>query len=92
VSFSRIRETLRFHPQWTLEGGVDQVLQAIRNGKVIDYRDARYSNVKFLSEDDGMKLLPVQNGWAKDMVDAWDRQQPAGPRADIQLGETLAAQ
>jgi len=50
VSFYRIRETLGFKPDWTLEAGIKQVLEALRAGKVEDYRDPRYSNVASLKE------------------------------------------
>ncbi len=51
VSFARIRRQLNFQPEWTLERGVTQVISAINSGLVQDYRDARYSNVKFLREE-----------------------------------------
>jgi nucleoside-diphosphate-sugar epimerase len=51
VSFSKIRKELHFTPAWTIEQGVKQVIEAIQSGRVKDYRDARYSNYKFLSEE-----------------------------------------
>lgn len=56
VSFNKIRDVLNFKPHWTVEKGIAQVLEALRSGKVGDYRDARYSNVKFLTEE-GMSRL-----------------------------------
>lgn len=50
VSFYRIRDVLGFKPDWTLEEGINQVLDALRTGKVTDYRDPRYSNVASLKE------------------------------------------
>jgi nucleoside-diphosphate-sugar epimerase len=49
VSFAKIRQQLNFTPKWTLEQGIQQVLEAIARGEVVDYRDAKYSNVQFLS-------------------------------------------
>jgi nucleoside-diphosphate-sugar epimerase len=46
VDFSKIRRMLGFAPQWTVEKGVLQVVEAIRSGKVRNYRDIKYSNVK----------------------------------------------
>lgn len=69
VSFARVRQALQFSPEWTIEAGITQVLEEIRNGNVTDYLDPRYSNVKFLSEEVGRNKLPVQNGWAKELVD-----------------------
>jgi nucleoside-diphosphate-sugar epimerase len=49
VSFAKIRQRLSFEPGWTLEQGIQQVLEAIARGEIIDYRDPKYSNVQFLS-------------------------------------------
>ncbi len=48
VDFSRIREDLGFTPAWTIEMGINQVIEAIRSGHVTDHLDPRYSNVKAL--------------------------------------------
>jgi nucleoside-diphosphate-sugar epimerase len=50
VSFRRIRDELGFLPEWSLEGGVRQVLHALDSGAVGNYRDPKYSNVLYLSE------------------------------------------
>lgn len=63
VEFRRIREGLGFQPVWNLEAGVQQVLDAMRSGKIADYQDARYSNVKFLSAPDARVHLPVMEDW-----------------------------
>ncbi len=33
-----------------------------------DYRDAQYSNVKFLSEEFGLESLKTRNGWESDIL------------------------
>lgn len=72
VSFAKIRNTLGFTPRWTLAGGIEQVIDAIRMGRVHDYRDARYSNVKFLVEGGAAGLVRSQYNWASElMVDSW---------------------
>jgi nucleoside-diphosphate-sugar epimerase len=63
VDFTRISRTLGFSPEWTLEEGIQQVIVAIRSGKVTDYKDARYSNVKFLSEEIGTGTLRIGREW-----------------------------
>jgi nucleoside-diphosphate-sugar epimerase len=63
VEFRRIREAIGFQPVWKIEAGVQQVLDAIGSGKVTNYQDSRYSNVKFLSEPDGREQLPVMEDW-----------------------------
>lgn len=67
VNFRRIREELGFEPKWSIEEGIEQVLDAVRTGRVTDYLDPKYSNVKFLTED-GRDMLKVQNGWAHELI------------------------
>ncbi|MCI0645022.1 MAG: NAD-dependent epimerase/dehydratase family protein [Chloroflexi bacterium] len=66
VNFSKFENNLGFKPRWIIEQGINQVIEAIRSGKVQDYRDAKYSNVKFLSEEED--LVRPQNGWAYDLI------------------------
>lgn len=68
VSFSKIKNTLGFEPQWTVEQGVRQVIEAIESGRVINYQDAKYSNVKFLSDEGTSRLIRRQNRWAHDLI------------------------
>lgn len=69
VEFHRIREELGFRPVWTIEAGVQQVMDAMRSGKIIDYQEARYSNVKFLSAPDTRLNLPVMEDWVPKFLD-----------------------
>lgn len=68
VNFNKIRRLLGFEPKWTLEQGVLQVIEALRSGLIEDYRDARYSNVKFLSEEGVFRVLRYENGWAYALI------------------------
>jgi nucleoside-diphosphate-sugar epimerase len=68
VDFSKIHDTLSFAPEWTVEGGVQQVINAIQSGKVSDYRDAKYSNVKFLTEEGIFRLERKGEGWAYQLL------------------------
>jgi len=68
VDFGKIRSALGFIPQWRVEDGIQQVIEAISSGRVADYRDARYSNVKFLS-DEGADCLTKTNGWAHELIE-----------------------
>lgn len=68
VNFSKIRRVLGFQPKWTLERGVQQVIEALRSGMIQDYRDARYSNVKFLSEEGVSRLFRHENDWAHALI------------------------
>jgi nucleoside-diphosphate-sugar epimerase len=63
VDFGKIQGVLGFHPRWTVEQGIQQVLEAIATGKVTDYGDAKYSNVRFLGESLASQTLQVENGW-----------------------------
>jgi len=66
VSFAKINNLVGFEPQWTLEMGIQQVLEAIARGEIADYRDAKYSNVKFLSTQGTERLS--RSTWAHEML------------------------
>ncbi len=68
VNFGKIRNTLGFMPQRTLEQGVAQVIKAIRTGKVLDYQDARYSNVKFLDTRGTSHLVRQGSNWTQELL------------------------
>lgn len=67
VDFTKIQTTLGFEPQWSIERGISQVIEALRSGQVSDYRDSKYSNFKFLAEEGHSKIHPV-NGWAGELI------------------------
>lgn len=66
VDFSKIRNLLDYEPRWTVDDGIQQVLEAIANGEVTDYRDAKYSNVAFLTQEGTTGLARDQ--WARDLI------------------------
>lgn len=68
VNFNKIRQNVGFTPKWTVERGIEQVIEALRNGNIADYRDAKYSNVKFLSEEVLLTRIRCENGWAYEML------------------------
>jgi nucleoside-diphosphate-sugar epimerase len=68
VNFNKIRRTLDYVPKGTIKQGVRQVIEAIESGRVADYRDAKYSNVKFLSEEGASSLIRSENGWAYELM------------------------
>jgi len=51
VDFSKIRNHLNFVPQHTLQYGINQVLQAIEQGQVLDYKHPQYNNARYLQEE-----------------------------------------
>jgi nucleoside-diphosphate-sugar epimerase len=69
ADFRKIREQLGFVPRWTITEGIDQVIDVIRSGEVKDYRAAKYSNVKFLTEEQNpVSLVRRESRWAYDLV------------------------
>jgi nucleoside-diphosphate-sugar epimerase len=66
VEFGKIRNQVGFEPRWTVEAGIQQVLEAIASGEVADYRDTRYSNVKFLTEAGTTGL--ARDNWARELI------------------------
>lgn len=69
VDFSRIRKVLNFTPEYTLESGIQQVVEAIHSAQVLDYRDAKYSNAKFLTDEHARQMLTVDRDWAKHLLE-----------------------
>jgi hypothetical protein len=68
VNFFKIKETLGFLPQYTVEQGIQQVIGAIESGKVKDYRDPLYSNVKFLSAEDSALHSHHLSSWTQELL------------------------
>lgn len=64
VSFSKIRKLLGFYPEWTVERGIEQVIDAVQSGRVKDYKQPQYSNIKFLTLEGITRLDRHENGWA----------------------------
>ena len=69
VSFDKISKVLGYQPEWTLERGVGQVIEAIRSGKVRDYKDMRYSNVKFMTAVGLTRLARPSMNWEKVLIE-----------------------
>jgi hypothetical protein len=86
VEFRRVRESLRFQPVWTLEAGVQQVLEAMRSGKIVDYQEPCYSNAKFLSAPNLRKHLPVMEDWVADYLCRTCTLKADLPPAFVQVG------
>jgi nucleoside-diphosphate-sugar epimerase len=51
VSFGKMQQHLGFTPRRTVAEGILEIKAAIESGRIPDYRDARYSNHKTLSEE-----------------------------------------
>jgi nucleoside-diphosphate-sugar epimerase len=69
VNFDKIRRTLDYAPRWTVEQGIQQVIDSIQSGQVKDYRDAKYSNVRYLDSEGMLRLLRRENGWSYQVID-----------------------
>lgn len=82
VSFYKIREELGFKPDWTLEAGINQVLDALKAGKVTDYRDPRYSNVASLKELTDRTFLSTAADDARELIYAGDEEYRMPARLD----------
>lgn len=72
VRFGKIERSLRFEPKWTLEAGVRQVIAAIGTREVSDYREARYSNVKFLNERAATATMRRVKDWERLLIERPD--------------------
>jgi len=68
VDFTKIRRAIGFEPRWTLETGVQQVIQAIQSGRVRNYRDPKHSNVAYLSTVGMSRFTGYNNGHTYDLL------------------------
>ena len=86
VTFKRIRDELDFTPDWTLEGGVMQVLTALRSGSVANYRDSKHSNVLYLTGMSDSVYLTTETDYARGLIsEAETRERPTGgPNGEAQ--------
>ncbi len=50
VNFDRIGKELGYRTTWTIETGIDQILEAIRSGEITDYQSSENSNVQWFKE------------------------------------------
>jgi nucleoside-diphosphate-sugar epimerase len=82
VRFAKITQWLGFEPNWTLEAGIAQVVNAFRDGRVSDYRDDRYSNAQFLSNQEGQKYFTADVAWMNPEADLGFRMREAGHSQD----------
>jgi dTDP-D-glucose 4,6-dehydratase len=78
VNFSKIQLMVGFRTKWSVEDGVRQVVSAIRAGEITDYREARYSNERYLNEMNGNGLDRPQIQWAYDLLRELPSPQPSG--------------
>jgi nucleoside-diphosphate-sugar epimerase len=60
VDFSKIQQTLGFHASVPLEVGIREIVTAVREGKVDDWNDPVYSNVKTLQVE-GLRILNFEH-------------------------------
>ena len=50
VSFKKIRELLNFKPDYDVRDGIKEMAEVLKRGLIKDYRNPRYSNVKYLED------------------------------------------
>ena len=65
--FKKVFNTVAFKPKWTMEDGVKQVIAAFKTGKIKDYQDPKYSNVKYLSQD-FLEQMNYTTGWEEKLI------------------------
>jgi nucleoside-diphosphate-sugar epimerase len=70
IKCTKIQRELGFVPQWTVEQGIRQVMTAIHSGRISNYRDPIYSNVKFLSQHREWihRFYQGNHAWAYEMI------------------------
>jgi nucleoside-diphosphate-sugar epimerase len=51
VSFESVRNALGFSPEWTLEAGIEEIVELLRSGVIEDSTDPRYRNAEPVLRD-----------------------------------------
>ncbi len=71
VSFDKASRVLNFQHSWSLESGIEQVVNKFKSNEIHDYSLIDYSNVMHMSEE-GRELLGAleYSGWEKDLLEA----------------------
>jgi nucleoside-diphosphate-sugar epimerase len=87
VEFSKITKMLGFIPRWTLQEGIKQVIAALENGEVKDYRHPMYSNVKFLGDESNSHLIRPENGWAYKLINEEIKSRTSPAVSNISQGD-----
>lgn len=91
VNFDKIRDVLGFQPEWTVERGVQQVIRAFSEGLVVDYTDARYSNLKALTEEHNSRFIRTEQNWPLELLAESSAEVPAAAPAGLALRPATAA-
>ena len=70
VSFNKIESGLGFTAKWTLDEGIKQVINKMRDREIDDYTLSKYSNLKHLHEE-GLKVLTEEESirWEEMLLD-----------------------
>jgi len=68
VRFDRIHNALKFQPHHTVPQGVQEILDAFATGKITDYRDPRFHNFNFLSQNGNLRSLLIEDVGSSDWV------------------------
>ncbi len=78
VDFTKIERKLGYAARWTIERGVSQVIEAMQNGQVSDYRSSEYSNVKYLSEESRRDAMRTERSYLEALVEGDPNERPLG--------------
>jgi nucleoside-diphosphate-sugar epimerase len=84
VRFDKLCNVLNFQPRYTVRDGIGEVMDAFATGQIADYRDPRYSNSTFLSQQGELRRIFVEDEVGHD----WVRLSPneASMLADVVIG------
>jgi nucleoside-diphosphate-sugar epimerase len=69
VCFDKLAN-LGFSIKWTLDEGIQQVMDTVRRQRIINYYDAKYSNELFFKLNAGRALARPDHDWARKMTAA----------------------
>jgi len=67
--FRKIQRAVGFEAEWTVEDGVRQIEEVLRAGTIADYKEPRYSNVRFLTEVAEDSMAQPDRDWPASLLE-----------------------
>jgi nucleoside-diphosphate-sugar epimerase len=68
VNFDKIERAIGYRTRYTVEEGIAQVIEAVNDGRIIDYRDPAYSNFSFLNGGGMAFFTRPRPQWARELM------------------------
>lgn len=68
VCFDKIYKMLNFRAEWSVQDGIDQILDRFRNGEVTDYKSVEHSNIAYLNDVGDKEFIKKRSTWTSELM------------------------